>query len=185
MTGLSTADLPLTHGNAPLPPRRRAAALDISYRNLNAGDFPFLQVLYRSTREGELGRTPWSEAEKQGFIAMQFEAQHRHYQQHYPEALWLMIERRGQPAGRLYLERWAREHRIIDIALAPECRGQGIGRAILEDLIEEAEAAGKPLSIHVEKENPAMRLYLRLGFERLEDKGVYDLLAHPCGTQTS
>lgn len=179
------ADWPLTHGKAPLPPRPRAVALNIDYRNVSADDFPFLLKLYRSTREPELAQTPWTETEKQAFIAMQFEAQHRHYQTHYPDALWLIIEKQGQAIGRLYLERWNSEHRIIDIALSPEHRAKGLGRAILEDLIDEASAAGKALGIHVEKQNPAMRLYLRLGFEKREDKGVYDLLAHPCGAATA
>lgn len=163
-----------------LPPRARAAALGVSYRPMSEDDLPFLAALYRSTRESELDRTPWTEAEKQAFIGMQFEAQHTHYQTHYPDALWLVIEREGTPVGRLYLERWDKEHRIIDIALIPQVRGRGTGQAILEDLIDEAASAGKSLSIHVEKENPAMRLYRRLGFQKLEDKGVYDLLAHPC-----
>lgn len=180
MMGLATADWPLSIGTAPKPPRKRAEELHIDYRNMTADDFPFLLGLYRSTREGELARTPWTEAEKQGFIAMQFEAQHRHYQTHYPDAVWLIVERHGVAIGRLYLERWENEHRIIDIALTPQHRSQGFGRAILEDLIDEAAAAGKGLGIHVEKENPAMRLYGRLGFERQEDKGVYDLLVHPC-----
>ncbi|GAB4527171.1 MAG: GNAT family N-acetyltransferase [Roseibium sp.] len=163
-----------------VPPRGRARALGIAYRGIHDGDLPFLIALYRSTRESELARTPWSEDQKQAFIGMQFQAQHQHYQTHYPNALWLIVERNGQAVGRLYLERWSGEHRIIDIALLPEVRGGGIGNAILLDLIDEANAAGKSLSIHVEKENPAMRLYRRLGFETREDKGVYDLLAHPC-----
>jgi hypothetical protein len=44
------------------------------------------------------------------------------------------------------------------------------------DLMDEAAAVGKPLTIYVEKFNPAMRLYRRLGFETVEDKGVYDLM---------
>jgi hypothetical protein len=32
------------------------------------------------------------------------------------------------------------------------------------------------VTIHVEKNNPAMRLYRRLGFTAVEDKGVYDLM---------
>lgn len=181
MTHQSRITLPTpANGVSDLPQRSRAAACGVSYRDMTAGDLPFLERLYRSTRETELDRTPWSEDEKQAFIAMQFEAQHTHYQTHYPDALWLVIERKNTAIGRLYLERWTTEHRIIDIALLPEARGGGIGGAILEDLIEEAAAAGKSLSIHVEKENPAMRLYLRLGFKLIEDKGVYDLLAHPC-----
>jgi ribosomal protein S18 acetylase RimI-like enzyme len=40
-------------------------------------------------------------------------------------------------------------------------------------MLAEAERAGKPVRIHVEKLNPALRLYERLGFTRIADKGVY------------
>tara|TARA_R110002124_G_C8831169_1_gene504732 strand:+ start:292 stop:744 length:453 start_codon:yes stop_codon:yes gene_type:complete len=144
---------------------------------MTADDMAFLSRLYRSTREDELSCMPWAEPQKQAFIDMQFLAQHDHYQKHYPEALWLIIEQKKQRIGRLYLERWNTEHRIIDIALIPETRGQGIGRAILADLMEDAAADGeKGISIHVEKENHAMSLYRRMGFAVVEDKGVYDLL---------
>ncbi|MBD8890939.1 GNAT family N-acetyltransferase [Roseibium litorale] len=158
------------------PLLKRAARHQVSYRSLTQDDMPFLRRLYRSTREAELARVPWSEPEKQAFIDMQFNAQHAHYQQHYPDALWLIIEQSGLPIGRLYLERWQSEHRIIDIALMPDMRGSGIGSALLGDLIEEASEDGKAVGIHVEKMNPAMSLYRRLGFETVEDKGVYDLL---------
>jgi len=149
----------------------------IRYRPMIADDMAFLSRLYRSTREGELSRTPWGEPEKQAFIDMQFSAQHDHYQKHYPDASWLIVEQKQQRIGRLYLERWASEHRIIDIALMPEARGQGIGGAILMDLMQGAAVdCAKGISIHVEKQNPAMSLYLRLGFKVVEDKGVYNLL---------
>lgn len=82
----------------------------------------------------------------------------------------------GQPAGRLYVARWDEEIRIVDIALLPGRRNGGIGTALLRDLMREAEAAGKPLTIHVERFNPALGLYLRLGFTAVEDKGVHLLL---------
>lgn len=163
------------------PQLHHAAQLGVSFCSQREEDLPFLELLYRSTREAELDRTPWSEAQKQAFIAMQFTAQHRHYQEHYPDALWLILLQQGTPVGRLYLERWSKEHRIIDIALVPQRRGSGIGSAVLEDLMEEASAMQKLVSIHVEKENPAMRLYRRLGFTKIEDKGVYDLLSWPAG----
>jgi GNAT superfamily N-acetyltransferase len=156
-----------------------AAAFDIAYTAISDADMPFLTALYRSTREAELARTGWSETEKQAFIDMQFHAQHTHYQAHYPDALWLIVLRAGAPIGRLYLERWETEHRIIDIALSPGHRGNGIGGAILRDLMDEAAAAGKAVGIHVEKANPAMGHYRRLGFGIVADKGVYDLLRWP------
>jgi len=159
------------------PSTKHASCHGIRYRGIVADDMEFLSRLYRSTREAELSRTPWGEAEKQAFIDMQFSAQHDHYQKHYPDALWLIIEQKKQRIGRLYLERWNSEHRIIDIALMPDVRGQGIGGAILTDLMEDAVAdGGKGIGIHVEKENPAMSLYRRMGFAVVEDKGVYDLL---------
>ncbi|TNJ39616.1 GNAT family N-acetyltransferase [Phaeobacter sp. B1627] len=168
-------EIPPLH-KARFPLIKRAAEFGVSYRCIHDEDTPFLMALYRSTREVELNRTPWSEAEKQAFVTMQFEAQHQHYQAHYPAALWLIIQIEEAPVGRLYLERWQKEHRIIDITLSPLARGFGIGGGILEDLMTEAAALQKAVSIHVEKENPAMKLYRRLGFEKQEDKGVYDLL---------
>jgi len=80
--------------------------------------------------------------------------------------------------GRLYVDRWADEIRIIDIALLPQYRGRGIGRAILESLLDEAASRdrGRVVRIHVEHMNPAMRLYVRLGFYEIEDKGIYKLM---------
>ena len=43
-------------------------------------------------------------------------------------------------------------------------RGQGIGTAMVEALIEEAARTGRALTLGVVKTNPALRLYQRLGF---------------------
>ena len=139
-------------------------------------DLPVLARIYASTRAEELAPVPWSDAEKAAFLDMQFRAQHAHYRQYYPESDWLMTMRGNENVGRLYLERLPSQHRIIDIAFLPEYRGRGLGEALLRDLLDEAAAAGKPVSIHVEKLNPAMRLYRRLGFVTEEDKGIYDLM---------
>ena len=39
--------------------------------------------------------------------------------------------------------------------------------------VNRESSAGKPLRIHVERFNPALQLYERLGFKQIEDKGVY------------
>ena len=49
----------------------------------------------------------------------------------------------------------------------------GIGTWLLRHLQAEAQASSRPLRIHVERFNPALRLYERLGFRDIEDKGVY------------
>jgi ribosomal protein S18 acetylase RimI-like enzyme len=154
----------------------RAAQAGLSFRRITDADLPFLARVYASTRAEELAVTPWTDEQKAAFLDMQFRAQHSHYQQYYPEADWLVTMRDGEDIGRLYLERWPSQHCIIDIAFLPEHRGKGLGAALMRDLMDEAAAAGKAVTIHVEKFNPALHLYRRLGFVTEEDKGVYDLM---------
>jgi ribosomal protein S18 acetylase RimI-like enzyme len=154
----------------------RAAAARLAFRPVTEADVAFLFRVYASTRVDELAVTPWSDEQKAAFLAMQAQAQHTDYRRNYADADWLVIERAREAIGRLYLVRRGCEHHIIDIAFLPEHRGRGYGTALLTDLLDEAAAAGKAMTIHVERFNRAMRLYHRLGFLNAEDQGVYELL---------
>lgn len=156
-----------------------STALGVGFVVTTAADSMFLMEVYASTRWDELAPTGWSDTMKHGFLAQQFAAQHRHYQQHYPSALFLRIERSGRLVGRLYLDEWPEEIRLVDIALLPNARGGGVGDAILTDLSTYADAIEKTLSLHVERHNSARRLYLRHGFVMVGEAGVYDLLRRP------
>jgi ribosomal protein S18 acetylase RimI-like enzyme len=145
-------------------------------RPITPEDESFLACLYASTRAEELAVTGWSDEDKAIFCRRQFGAQTAHYRENYPGALFQIIEQDGVAIGRLYVAHWEREIRIMDIALLSEFRGSGIGTKLLRDLQEEARSAGKSLTIHVERFNPALRLYERLGFKQMEDKGVYLLM---------
>lgn len=159
----------------------RAAHAGLAFRPIADADLPFLARLYASTRAEELAVTPWSEEQKASFLDMQFRAQHADYRANYPDAEWLMTMRGGEDIGRLYLARWPSQHCIIDIAFLPAHRSKGLGEALLRDVLDEAAAGGKAVTIYVEKFNPAMRLYRRLGFRTEEDKGVYDLMRWSSG----
>ena len=154
----------------------------IRLRPVRSSDRDFLLAVYASTREEELAPVPWTNAEKAAFIEQQFEAQDAYYRQHYAGATFEVIEADGAPVGRLYVARWKDEIRIMDIAVLPEHRGNGVGSSLLRDLLDEADAAGKSVTIHVERLNPALRLYERLGFSVAEDKGVYLFLERPPAT---
>jgi len=122
---------------------------------------------------------PWDEGQKDAFLRAQFDAQDAWWRESYKGASFDVVVVDGEPAGRLYVHRGASELRIVDIALLPEHRGSGIGTALLDNLLAEADAAGKSVTIHVERMNPALRLYERLGFALAEDKGVYLFLERP------
>jgi ribosomal protein S18 acetylase RimI-like enzyme len=115
----------------------------------------------------------WDDAQQEAFLRQQFEAQDAWWQENYVGATFDVILVDGEPAGRLYVHRGPSEIRIVDIALLPEHRGNGVGTWLLDDLLAEGDAAAKSVTIHVERMNPALRLYERLGFSLAEDKGVY------------
>lgn len=52
----------------------------------------------------------------------------------------------------------------MDLALVADARGQGLGTALLQGLLADADAEGRTVVLHVARDNPAQRLYLRLGF---------------------
>jgi GNAT superfamily N-acetyltransferase len=133
--------------------------------------------IYRSTREEELAMVlDWNEEMKAAFVHQQFEAQHVWYRDHYEGAQFDVILVDGAPAGRLYVHRRADDIRLVDITLLPDFRKGGLGTSILHDLLAEGREAGKPVTIHVEVFNPAMRLYERLGFVPVEERGPYRLM---------
>lgn len=149
----------------------------ITLRPIREEDMGFLLAVYRSTREDELATVvDWTEEQKAWFVLMQFNAQHAWYQEHYGGATFDIVLVDGVPAGRLYVHRRDTEIRLVDITVLPELRNRGIGSALLAGLLAESEESGKPLTIHVEKYNPAMKLYRRLGFKTIADRGPYDLL---------
>lgn len=155
----------------------------VTFRPITDVDLPFLRDLYASTREDELSAVEWPAGEKEKFLGQQFHAQHTFYQDRFPAAKFEIVELFGKPVGRLYVDRREDEIRLIDIALVPETRNEGIGGALLRDLIDEARQRGQPLRIHVEKFNPALRLYRRLGFRDVEDQGVYFLMEWSAAAQ--
>lgn len=155
---------------------RTAAPPGLSLRRIEDADLPFLAELYASTRREELARVPWTEEQREAFLHWQFEGQHRHYLQYYPGCEFLVIEWQDERIGRIYVDRWDDEIRLVDISLVPRHRGRGLGTALLRGLLDEGQERGLPVTIHVEYNNPAMRLYRRLGFLLLEDRGIYHLM---------
>lgn len=145
----------------------------ISLRPELASDEPFLLRLYASTRDEELAFLAANPAQAQAFVQMQFNFQKMSYDAQYPAADRTIILSGEREIGRMIVDRTESEHHFIDIALLPEFRGRGIGGALLGELQQEAARDGKGMRLSVRQNNPARRLYERMGFSITGEDGVY------------
>ena len=136
-------------------------------------DDSFIETVYCSTREDELKITNWTELQKRSFIIMQSMAQLAEYKTKFPGAAYRVINYNKQDAGRFYTWENDNEIRLIDITLLPKFRGKGIGTSLLQDLIKKSEKVQKKISLHVDPVNPALQLYLRLGFIYIKNNGLH------------
>jgi len=58
----------------------------------------------------------------------------------------------------------------LSVAVVPDMRGQGVGGALIRELMRHVRAAGyKAMSLSVDRQNRAVALYQRLGFQ---DAGI-------------
>lgn len=145
-------------------------------------DRSFMLQVYAGVREPELEASGLPREQWGPFIAQQFEAQSQAYA-NYRDTSFDVILVDGEPAGRLIVARWPEELRVVDIALLPQHRGRGVGGELMRSLLAEADERGVKASIHVERFNPALRLYTRLGFRPVAETGVYLLLERSARSQ--
>jgi len=106
-----------------------AAGAAITLRPATEEDYDFMRSLYASTREEEMAHFPFDEARKQAFLDQQFAAQFAHYGIHYPTCERNIIVRDGVPVGRLWIDEWRDQIRLVDVALAqpPQFEGGRVG----------------------------------------------------------
>ena len=99
-----------------------------------------------------------------------------------PEDFGFVAEVAGRPIGAAWARQFSPEdewpfqiddHRpAITIGVAEDTRGQGVGSALMRALIAEAGRRGVGLCLNVRHDNPARRLYERLGFRLVPGSGV-------------
>jgi len=136
-------------------------------------DRALLLRLYGETRSDAASIVEWTESQKRDFVTQQFDAQDAYYREQFPDARYDVIVVDGKDAGRLYVDRREDEIRVLDILIASTHRRRGVGRHLLGELVGEARERKLPVRIHVEQQNPALRLYEALGFRVLGEVGIY------------
>lgn len=155
------------------------SGLNYTIRPLTRADEPFLwEMLYRAIYVAE-GNTPperdiinkpeiaryvrdWGRVNDRGFIALEVE-------NHQPiGAAWLRLLT-DDDRGYGHVDDETPE---LSVAVMPEYRGKGVGTRLLTHLLQVASDHYPAISLSVESDNPASRLYQRLGFEIVRTSGT-------------
>ncbi len=144
----------------------------VTRRQVCPADDALLLRLYAASRESELSQVQWPAEQKHAFVAMQFEAQRRHYQLTYPNGSHQVICADDAPVGRIWSCELSDELRIMDITVLPDFRGRGIGSSVLREIVAESERLEKPLRIWIETWNPSQIIFQHFGFVPVGNDGV-------------
>lgn len=153
-----------------MPEPRPAPAYTL--RPATAEDYPFLYDLHVACLKEYVARTwGWDDAVQQAMFRENFT----------PERSRIVIVA-GQPVGVIAAERRPAEWFLGNIAIAPEMQGQGLGTALLRDLLATAARDGLPTRLQVLLVNPARQLYERLGFAIVGETPTHYLMAAPAQT---
>ena len=148
-------------------------------RRARADDVSFLEAMLAAAANWDAERAPTSMADTLA------RPDFAHYVQDWPrdDDIGVIAENDlGKPVGAAWC-RHLPEHDPgygfiavsipeVTIGVAADVRGQGVGSELLSALASEAALQGvAALSLSVEKANPAMRLYRRLGYIDVRDTG--------------
>jgi ribosomal protein S18 acetylase RimI-like enzyme len=140
-------------------------------------DEPFLRALYASTRPEVAG---WPDEPREAFLAHQFEAQRTGWDEMFPGSRHEVILAGGSPAGRVWVHRTDEECLIVDLALLPERRRQGIGTQVVRELLADADRQGLRARAHVERANtPSLAFWTRLGFREIGGDALFVEIERP------
>ena len=149
--------------------------MDIRLRPTDAAedDVSFLRVVSNAVSSGTLSCVDLPDDQLQSLRTLQFEAQRSSYASCHPGGIDHIVVVDGVQVGRLYTDCSTAEITLIDIALLPEFQGRGIGTALLQRLLVDADSQGRPVVLQVFDGSPAERLYGRLGFVRSGSHGLH------------
>ncbi len=146
-------------------------------------DEPLLFELFAAEKVPEFAAIGLTEAQYRPLLEMQYRGRAISYSAQHPEAeSWIICLQQAAEltaVGQYLLVKTPQGSRIVDLAVLPQYRGQGIATQVLQQLAQQSAAAGKALTLRVMKGNQAIRLYTRLGFDVVnEDEISHEMLWH-------
>ena len=124
----------------------------------------------------------WGEAWNRRQVSDSLQFPHTHYR--------LIQDESGQVAGFTLVRAAPGEEELLLIAVKPEFRGQGLGRRLLDSVLEDARKRGaQRVFLEMRHNNPTAALYGAVGFEpighrrdyyRLRDGRKIDAITYGC-----
>jgi ribosomal protein S18 acetylase RimI-like enzyme len=146
----------------------------IVLRPASVEDEPFLFVLFRAVRADRFDFQPGGHPQMAVMVRLQFKAQEHTLASQYPGSKHSIILLDGVAVGRLRVVRDETGFQLADISILPERQRRGIGKAVMKDLMAEAQRAGLPVRSTVARANQAsVHFYRNLGFEVTDQDAAY------------
>lgn len=119
----------------------------------------------RKLRDLMVACSPLRNRVPEALLDLQFESQDNSFRALRPHAMRRVVTRDGQLIGRIILD-WQVPtiSHGVDIAVHPELRRSGAALAMLRAWLAVADASHRSCTLDVIADNPAKRIYQRLGF---------------------
>jgi [ribosomal protein S18]-alanine N-acetyltransferase len=129
-------------------------------RRGTAGDLALVVALMRDSFDARYGEA-WNSAQCMGMLAL-------------PGAWLTIAERNGRAIGFALSRATLDDGELLLIAIHPQARGTGAGRALLRAVLAEADERGvMRFNLEVRANNSAVQLYLSEGFEKIGQRRDY------------
>jgi ribosomal protein S18 acetylase RimI-like enzyme len=140
-----------------------ARAPGLAIRAESEADDAFLLAMF-------ILNAPLRDVLPRAMLELQASTQTAAFRSVYPRAMRRIIVDDQQPVGRIVVDWFAADHvHGIDIAVLPGSRGRGAGLAMLRAWLDVADQIGRRCRLDVYINNPAAKIYRRLGFDAAAD----------------
>ena len=132
---------------------------NFTLRPATEGDFSFIHALRAAGLRAYIDPVwGWDDA-----------AQFDRFRARFDPAVFVVIVFDGRDVGVMAVEWKSGEALLTDLYICQEWQNRGLGAAVLGSIISEATRRGVPVTLKVLKNNPARRLYERLGFQLVNE----------------